>query len=156
VREAAADERRAVVRPMRADDFDAALDLWVASWQAAYPAIDFAARRAWMAERLALHQADGAHCVIACDADGITGLLVINAQTRYLDQIAVGPGRRGSGIADALLAEAKRLSPAGFALHVNQDNARAIRFYEKHGLSVAGEGVNERSGAPIYRMRWEP
>jgi putative acetyltransferase len=141
---------------MRAADTEAALDLWVASWQVAYPAIDFAARREWMAKRLAQHQAEGAHCLIACDAQGLAGLLIINAQTRYLDQIAIGPERLGSGVADALLAEAKRLSPAGFALHVNQDNARAIRFYEKHGLSIAGEDVNERSGAPTYRMHWEP
>jgi putative acetyltransferase len=39
---------------------------------------------------------------------------------------------------------------------VNQDNARAIRFYEKHGFAVAGIDSNPRSGAPLYRMSWRP
>ena len=58
------------------------------------------------------------------------------------------PGARAS--ARILLAEAKRLSPGRLELHVNQDNARAIAFYRKHGFAVAGEDVNPRSGAPIY------
>jgi putative acetyltransferase len=53
-----------------------------------------------------------------------------------------------------LLGEAKRLSPGLLELHVNQDNARAVRFYQKHGFGVAGEDVNPRSGAPVYLMRW--
>jgi putative acetyltransferase len=48
------------------------------------------------------------------------------------------------------------LSKVGLELHVNQDNGRAIRFYEKHGFRKAGEDVNPRSGAPIYRMCWQP
>jgi putative acetyltransferase len=144
------------LRPMRPDDLSETLDLWVASWQAAYPAIDFQARRAWMADRLAEHRREGAACVLAVAAERIVGLLVLNARTGYLDQIVVGAEQQGTGIADLLLAEAARLAPAGFSLHVNQDNARAIRFYEKHGFKTVGEDVNPRSGAPIYRMRWEP
>ena len=48
------------------------------------------------------------------------------------------------------------LSPCGLDLHVNRDNARAIRFYEKHGFAVSGEEANPRSGAPIYKMSWRP
>jgi putative acetyltransferase len=60
------------------------------------------------------------------------------------------------GVADLLLAEARRLSPQNLDLHVNQDNARAVRFYQKHGFVTVGEDVNPRSGAPIYRMQWRP
>jgi ribosomal protein S18 acetylase RimI-like enzyme len=41
-------------------------------------------------------------------------------------------------------------------LLVNQDNERAIRFYEKHGFEVSGTDTNPRSAAPLYRMRWQP
>jgi len=41
-------------------------------------------------------------------------------------------------------------------LHVNTDNARAVRFYEKQGFVIASEEKNPRSGAPIYRMQWKP
>jgi len=54
------------------------------------------------------------------------------------------------------MAEARRLSPLGLDLKVNADNARAIRFYEKHGFAVTGEEANPRSGAPIYAMSWRP
>ena len=33
-------------------------------------------------------------------------------------------------------------------------DARAIRFYEKHGFAISGEETNPRSGAPVYRMSW--
>lgn len=146
---------QAELRPLRPEDLDAALDLWVASWQAAYPAIDFAARRHWMAERLAEQRREGAACLVALAEGRIVGLLLLNPRTGYLDQIAVAPERQGGGVADLLMTEAKRLCPAGLALHVNQDNARAIRFYRRHGLHVVEEDVNPRSGAPTYRMRWK-
>jgi putative acetyltransferase len=144
------------LRPMRPADVQAVIDLWVAAWQHAYPAIDFEARRPWMIEQLAEHGREGAQCLLALNDDAIVGLLVINAATQYLDQIAVDHRRQGEGIADALFAEARRLAPSGFGLHVNQDNPRAVRFYEKQGLRVTGTDVNPRSGAPIYKMRWTP
>ena len=64
--------------------------------------------------------------------------------------------RRISGAALALLNEAKRLSPRGIDLLVNKDNARAIRFYEKHGFVYAGEDKNPVSGKPVNRMSWRP
>ena len=144
------------LRPMLPADLADVLDLWIAAWQSAYPSIDFEARRRWMQDRLAEHERDGAHCLVAVEANTIVGLLVINPATQYLDQIAVGRRQQGTGLADVLLAEAKRLAPKGFGLHVNQDNAHAIRFYEKHGLLTTGEDVNPHSGAPIYTMRWQP
>jgi ribosomal protein S18 acetylase RimI-like enzyme len=145
-----------ILRAMRPDELDQALDIWVAAWQAAYASIDFAARRSWMTRRLAQHRREGAHCLVATAGGRLVGLLVINARTRYLDQIAVDPDRQRAGVGDMLLAEAQRLAPEGFSLHVNQDNTRAIRFYEKHGLTTVGEDVNPRSGAAIFHMRWQP
>src|SRR6516164_2453299 len=54
------------------------------------------------------------------------------------------------------VAEAKRISPAGLDLHVNKDNTRAIRFYEKQGFVISGEALNWRSGAPVHKMSWRP
>jgi putative acetyltransferase len=82
--------------------------------------------------------------------------LVVNPQTGYLDQLVVATTDQGRGVAAILLAQARRLSPAVLDLHVNQDNARAIGFYQKHGFVTVAEDVNPRSGAPIYRMRWKP
>jgi putative acetyltransferase len=72
--------------------------------------------------------------------------------TGYLDQIVVAP--QAWGVADLLIAEAKRLSPNGLKLHVNVKNARAIGFYRKHHFTLAGHDTNPRSGAAVLLMDW--
>jgi putative acetyltransferase len=144
------------VRPLRASEMPATLDMWVAAWQAAYPAIDFALRRDWAADHFAGLERTGSQIIVASLADRIVGALVLNPQTGYLDQLVVATQSQRRGIAGILLAEARRLSPRLLELNVNQDNARAIAFYRKNGFVVTGEDVNPRSGAPIYLMRWQP
>jgi putative acetyltransferase len=143
-----------VIRPMTEVDLPDVLDMWVATWQAAYPNIDFAARRGWSEDRFAELEQSGSQSFVA-DVDGeIAGLVMVNPLTGYLDQFAVATAMQGKGIADRLLAQARALS-ATLDLHVNKDNARAIAFYKKQGFVVTGESTNPRSGAPIYLMRWE-
>jgi putative acetyltransferase len=84
----------------------------------------------------------------------IAGFVTVDPSTGYLDQIVVAPEAWGSPVAAALVGAAKRIAPRGLDLHVNQDNARAIRFYEKHGFAITGEDANPRSGAPVYKMSW--
>jgi putative acetyltransferase len=150
-----ADDGGVTVRPMAAEDLAETLDMWVAAWQAAYPNIDFAARRGWTKDRIAELERTGSRSLVALRDDRIVGALVVNPQTGYLDQIVVATADQGRGVAAILLAAARRISPQRLDLHVNQDNARAIRFYQKHGFVTVAEDVNPRSGAPIYRMRWE-
>jgi putative acetyltransferase len=148
-------EPAATLRPYRAADEAATIELWRRTWQEAYPAIDFAARLDWWRERWRNDLVPTATIMVA-EVDGsLVGFVTVNAATGYLDQIVVAPRAWGGGVADMLLAEAKRLSPSRLDLHVNTDNARAVRFYRKHGFAVAGEDVNPRSGAPVYLMRWE-
>src|SRR6202011_4592178 len=73
----------------------------------------------------------------------------------YLDQLVVSPDRWGSELGNALVDEAKRLSPDGITLLVNTDNARAIRFYARNGFAHAGGDVNPTSGRPVLRMEWK-
>jgi putative acetyltransferase len=145
-----------VVRPMLPADFPETLDLWVTSWQAAYPAIDFEARRAWAIEHIAKLEREGSSALLAVKDDRIVGAVIVNPKTGYLDQFVVATDWWGRGIAQALLVAATRLCPDGIDLDVNQDNARAIRFYEKSGFFISGVGVNPRSGAPLHKMSWRP
>jgi putative acetyltransferase len=144
----------ATLRPYTVADEAAAIELWRQTWQEAYPAIDFAARVDWWRERWRSELVPSARIVVAEAAGRLIGFVTVNAATGYLDQIVVAPQHWGAGIAEMLLDEAKRLSPARLELHVNQDNARAVRFYRKHGFTIAGEDVNARSGAPVYLMKW--
>jgi putative acetyltransferase len=144
------------LRPYHAGDEDAAVALWLRTWQAAYPALDFAARLDWWRARWRNELLPAATVVIA-EADGaMIGFVTVDPGTLYLDQIVVAPERWGSGVGAALISEAKRISPGGLDLDVNTDNARAIRFYGKQGFAISGAGKNPISGKPVHRMSWRP
>ena len=137
-------------------DEDGAIALWLRTWQAAYPQIDFAQRLAWWRERWRNELVASAEVVIAQRETAIIGLVTVDRRTLYLDQLVVAPEHWGSGLGGALLDEAKRRSPSGLDLDVNTDNARALGFYRKHGFSIHGSGVNPVSGKAVHRMRWRP
>lgn len=149
-------EDRVALRPLAAEDWPATVDMWVAAWREAYPHIDFDARRPWFTEHVEALQGDGAQAIVAVREDAIVGLLIVHPETGDLDQLVVATEAQGSGLAVRLLDEARRLSPSRLQLHVNQDNARAIGFYDKQGFAYAGADVNPRSGAPTFRMVWRP
>jgi putative acetyltransferase len=133
-------------------DLPALIDLWVTAWRETGLSIDFDARRAWLEGAL---RADGAMIVVGLDAsEKPAGFVAIDPRGGALNQLCVAPAERGSGLASALLDEAKRRSPGVVELDVNEANARARRFYEREGFSVAGRGVNARSGLPTLKMLW--
>jgi putative acetyltransferase len=142
------------LRPYRIEDEDAAIALWHATWQQAYPAIDFAARVAWWRERWRCELVPKASIMVAEQEAALLGFVTIDA-SGYLDQLVVAPDHWGSDIATALVNEAKRLSPDGITLLVNTDNLRAIRFYQRNGFVGAGNDVNPTSGRPVLKMAWK-
>jgi putative acetyltransferase len=143
--------------PFSDTDLPELLDLWVASWSEVYADIDFNQRRPWLTNHIADWIADNGQCRIATEttSGAMTGFILIKPQTHLLDQICVGITWKGRGVAEALMAEARRLSPNEIRLDVNAMNHRAIRFYEQEGFVKTGEGVNPRSGLPIFRYRWQ-
>src|SRR6187431_2381642 len=98
------------VRPYRADDEDAAIALWLATWRLAYPSIDFDARVAWWRERWRRELVPQAEIVVAEQAGALIGFVTIDP-SGYLDQLVVGPAQWGTELGDMLMTEAKRLSP---------------------------------------------
>ena len=144
-----------LTRPYRAEDEDAAIELWRQTWQQAYPSIDFAARVTWWRERWRNELVPNAAIIVAEQAGALVGFVTIDAEG-YLDQLVVTPSHWGSRLATALVDDAKRRSPKGVTLLVNKDNARASRFYQRNGFVHAGEVVNPTSGRPVLRMTWRP
>jgi putative acetyltransferase len=137
-------------------DLSALIDVWAAAWSATGLRIDFEARRAWIDDRLRTLRAAGAEIVVGFDAsDEPAGFVTIDPNSGYLDQLCVAPAERGSGLATALLNEAKRRSPGVVELDVNEANARARRFYEREGFSIAGRGMSPHSGLPTLKMAWK-
>jgi len=142
------------LRPYGDADEDAAIELWRRTWQKHYPHIDFAARVPWWRERWRKELVPVATITLAEREGAIIGFVTVDRKSRYLDQFVVAPEAWGSDVAKALMDEAKRQSPTGLDLLVNKDNARAIRFYEKHGFVYAGEDKNPVSGIAVNRMTW--
>ncbi|MGB8398650.1 N-acetyltransferase family protein [Bradyrhizobium sp.] len=143
------------LRRYHADDEDAAIALWQQTWQQAYPGIDFAARAGWWRARWRNELVPEAAIIVAEQTEVLIGFVTIDPKG-YLDQLVVSPAHWGSKLADALIDEAKRLSPECINLLVNKDNARAIRFYARNGFLPVGEDVNPTSGRPVLRMEWKP
>jgi putative acetyltransferase len=143
------------LRPYRADDEEAAIALWQRTWQQAYPSIDFAQRLPWWRERWRGELVPQSSIVVADQAGALVGFVTIDGDG-YLDQLVVAPEQWGSDVARLLVDEAKQLSPAGITLHVNKDNIRAVRFYERNGFARVGDGVNPTSGRPVLKMAWKP
>ena len=143
------------LRPYRAADEDAAIALWQATWQLAYPAIDFAARMPWWRARWRNELVPNAEVIVAETDGALAGFVTIDA-TGYLYQLVVAPQHWGSPLATRLVEAAKARSPGGITLLVNTDNARAIRFYKRSGFVEAGADVNPTSGRPVLRMAWTP
>jgi ribosomal protein S18 acetylase RimI-like enzyme len=142
------------VRPMHPEDLSAMLDVWVESWQAAYPAIDFHVRRSWAEAHFAELQRDGARVLVA-EADGrLAGLVTVAPATGYIDQIVVALWAQRRGVASQLIAAARAISSTVLELHVNRDNEPAVAFYTREGFAVSGEAANPRSGAPTFHMTW--
>jgi putative acetyltransferase len=144
------------LRPYQAArDEEPALALWLRTWQQTYPDIDFTGRLDWWRDHWR-GLAPAATIMVAEAKSEMIGFVTVDPRTLYLDQIVVAPDYWGTGLAGALIAEAKRLSPRGLDLDVNTDNARAIAFYQKQGFDIAGDGTNPRSGRPVHHMRWRP
>ena len=134
-------------------DWPALLELWVAAWKATPIKVDFDARRAWFRAHLQTLTQAG---YLAAMAPGPQGFVVLHPASGHIDQLAVAPAVRGSGIAAALIAHAKALAPQGLHLDVNQDNPRAVRFYQREGFVIAGERVSAVSGLKLFDMAWRP
>ncbi|HXF89294.1 MAG TPA: GNAT family N-acetyltransferase [Xanthobacteraceae bacterium] len=147
---------KVVLRPYQPADEAAAIELWRRTWQVAYPNIDFAKRVDWWRERWRQELVPTATITVAIHEGALAGFVTVDQKTGYLDQLVVAPELWGTEIAGVLMDEAKRLSPKHLDLLVNKDNARAIRFYEKHGFRYVGEDVNPTSGLQVNRMRWQP
>jgi putative acetyltransferase len=139
------------------DDWPFILDVWVASWRATYPEINFEERRDWLLRRIRELEATGAVTLCLVDAQSThRGFVVINPADGWLDQICVAPDRFGAGLGASLLSAARNVSPRLIRLDVNADNARAIRFYERVGFSRIGRGANTLSGRETIVMEWRP
>ncbi|MGL4438957.1 MAG: GNAT family N-acetyltransferase [Bosea sp. (in: a-proteobacteria)] len=144
------------VADMTLDNWRVVVDLWVEAWAKTMPHIDFEARRKWLISQRATYSRDGTRVRVALDriSGNVKGAITLRPRDGYIDQLVVGSGDWGQGIGQALVSDAKRLSPRMLYLFVNQANERAVTFYEKIGFRRMAESVNADSGLPTWRYEW--
>jgi putative acetyltransferase len=134
--------------------------MWIEAWSRAMPAIDFEARRSWLVDHLIALVDGGASVCLAFDpANGsMAGFVTVAPQGGHVDQLAVGSPYWGTQCAVELLAwaqaESQRRGCDRLIVDVNQDNPRAVRFYEREGFTRVHEGVNPSSGLKTWRYEW--
>jgi GNAT superfamily N-acetyltransferase len=132
-----------MLRPAAAADMATVADIWHAAWHVAHPGhvpdgLTQARTLAAFRERTPARVAD----TTVAEVDGtIVGFTMIAGDE--VEQVFVDPAHHGAGVAGPLLEEAEgRVRAAGFAeawLAVVVGNARARRFYERHGWVDEGD-----------------
>ena len=134
-----------MIRPFQEEDMEDVVSLWLASSLQAH---DFIPRAFWeraaedmrtlylpMSDEIVLH---------IDDATGRPDAFLAFVDT-FLAALFVAPEAQGRGLGSRMFRIARRMHP-DFTLCVYRENDRAVAFYRKHGMTVIGERVEEKTG----------
>ncbi len=131
------------LRPAVAADMAAVADLWHSAWHLAHAGhVPDGLTAARTLEAFHARTPLRVDDTTVAEVDGrVVGFIMIAGDE--VEQVFVDPDLHGTGVAAPLLAEAERqVAAAGHAeawLAVVTGNARARRFYEKHGWRDGGD-----------------
>ena len=132
------------IRAAVAADMAAVADLWHEGWHsghAGHVPDGLTAARSLEAFHERTPARVGDTTVVLGSSGRLLGFVMVVGDE--VEQVFVGPASRGTGLAVVLLAEAERQVAAGGHasawLAVVEGNARARRFYEKHGWVDEGD-----------------
>ena len=93
--------------------------------------------------------------VVAVDDDdmpvGFMGMTGSNIDTLFVD-----PDHHGRGVGRSLITDARRRFPAGLTVDVNEQNTRALGFYEHLGFRRIRRSPVDGSGKPypLLTLSW--
>lgn len=151
-----------VLRVASPDDCEAIARVWHDAWHDAHteivPSGLLPHRGLPHFRALAASQLGG--ITVAVQADEIVGFVGI--EDDELELLFVAAAARGTGVADVLIAHAQQEISEHYALAyllVVDQNARARRFYERHGFRDVGpfayEAVTPEGNFPVPHRRYE-
>ncbi|HYC75281.1 acetyltransferase [Brevundimonas sp.] len=87
------------------------------------------------------------------ETDTAVGFMALTGA--HVDALFVDPARHGAGVGRALIAHARTLHGA-LTVDVNEQNARAVGFYERLGFQRTGRSPTDGLGMPypLLHMTW--
>jgi len=144
------------IRRARNDDADAIADVFLASFKATYQfplAHSDEEVRRWIPDLLLPSEEVW---VVTDQSGSVVAMMALS--TDMVGHLYVAPARIGRGIGSRLIELAKSRRPDGLELYTFQINARARRFYERHGFVEVwrGDGSDNEEGQPDLRYAWRP
>lgn len=138
------------IRPYRASDSAAALDIWL---RASIQAHDFVAATFWQ-EQLGVmrdHYLPQAETLLL--EENAKPLAFLSLHEDHLAALFVAPEEQGRGIGRKLL-EAAMQQRTQLKLTVYKANDRAVAFYQTAGFTISGEQSDPHTGQPELTMHW--
>lgn len=136
------------VRPARADDRPAMLDLWERSVRATHHFLtesDIVGLRPFVADVLTKETLGW--WVLASETDAPIGFLAFANDT--IEALFMDPDHRGRGGGTLLIAHAEGLATRPLAVDVNEQNTAAVAFYSRAGFAVVGRSPVDSAGRPF-------
>lgn len=137
-----------MIRPMKEQDLDAVLQIWLEGNREAHSFIPAAYWEENLpAVRQALPQAD---VRVYEDADGVQGFVGVQDEN-YIAGLFVRAAARGKGVGAQLLNHVKAGADR-LTLHVYEKNVRAVKFYERENFHILAERADGCESE--YCMLW--
>ncbi|QII29502.1 acetyltransferase [Stenotrophomonas maltophilia] len=132
------------LRPSRATDGDALVDLWRRAVDATHDFLSADDRQAIDAEVAGF--LPHAPLILAVDdQDRPQGFMLIDGP--HMEALFIDPDVRGTGIGRHLLLHALALHPQ-LTTDVNAQNAQAVGFYQRMGFTETGRSPVDSQGRP--------
>ncbi len=143
----------------RATDADApaVASLFLRSFKSTYPSFRQVHSDDETAEWIASDVIPASEAWVAeSTADELVGWMVVGPGE--LEHLYLAPEWLGRGLGDRFIALAKERQPGGLRLYTFQVNARACRFYERHGFTIVdlNDGSRNEEVEPDVQYRWVP
>jgi GNAT superfamily N-acetyltransferase len=143
-----------VLRRAGTCDAEAVADVWLRSFASALPSVSRVHTddqvRNWIRDVvIAVYET-----WVVCVDEAVVGMMALGGAD--IEQLYLDPSRRGQGLGDILIAQAKARRPNGLGLWTFQVNTPAYRFYLRHGFheTMRTDGLGNEEREPDIRMEW--
>jgi ribosomal protein S18 acetylase RimI-like enzyme len=144
-----------MIRPARADEYDAIARVWMDSWVSTglEEASNFLLAK--LCARVPQEVEKGWSLFVADDDGKLAAMLALHLPKLYLDQLFVAPGYQGKSLGRRLLAYSRMQMPDEIHLRCVRENEKAWRWYEREGFVFEKQQVEPMTGFVMKDYRWK-